>query len=198
VSARARPSTRRRAPRTRAERLTLRQRRRRWLLFALVLPFVLAVVAWTYPVTLGGRTAYVIVAGNSMRPTYAPGDLVITRATDQHEAGDVVLYRVPEGEPGENLRVIHRIVRVNPDHTFVTQGDNRDRADQWTPGPEDIEGEPRFVIRGLGLWLRRFIDPIVLASIMGASILWATWPAPEPGARRGRRRRARPRAVQPM
>ncbi|HEX5615151.1 MAG TPA: signal peptidase I [Acidimicrobiia bacterium] len=147
----------------------------------------LAALWWMRPVTLGGDTAYVIVAGNSMRPTYAPGDLVVTRAKSKYIAGDIVLYRVPKDQPGEGLRVIHRIVDVNTDGTYVTQGDNRDRADEWTPRAENVEGKPRYIVRGLGIWLRKLLEPHVLAVVMALSVVWATWPSPR---RRSRRRSA--------
>lgn len=131
---------------------------------------------WLRPVTLGGDTAYVIVAGNSMRPTYSPGDLVVTRATGEYIRGDIVLFRVPGGEPGAGLRVIHRIVDVRPDGSFVTQGDNRERADEWAPRAENVEGKPRYIIRGVGIWLRKLVEPHILATVMAFSIMWATWP----------------------
>jgi signal peptidase I len=148
------------------------------VLFAFVLPPVLALLWWMRPVTLGGDTAYVIVAGNSMRPTYSPGDLVVTRARHDYVAGDIVLYRVPKDQPGEGLRVIHRIVDVRADGTYVTQGDNRERADEWTPSASDVEGRPRYIVRGVGIWLRKLVEPRVLATVMAISIIWATWPAP--------------------
>lgn len=171
-----RSGRRRRA--TRYQRLIARRRRRRLVIWTVALVPVFAALWWLRPVTLGGDTAYVIVAGNSMRPTYAPGDLVVTRARSEYISGDIVLYRVPRGQPGAGLRVIHRIVDVRPDGSFVTQGDNRERSDEWTPRAANVEGKPRYIMRGVGIWLRKLVEPHILATVMAISIMWATWPSP--------------------
>jgi hypothetical protein len=87
------------------------------------------------------------------------------------------LYRVPHGEPGEGLRVIHRIVDIRPNGSYITQGDNRERADEWTPRAENVEGKPRYILRGVGVWLRKLVEPHILATVMAISIMWATWPS---------------------
>src|SRR5688572_19635960 len=66
-----------------------------------------ALLVW--PGFLRGGTAYVIVSGNSMDPTLHAGDLVLTVRRGSYNVGDVVAYRIPEGQPGAGVLVIHRI-----------------------------------------------------------------------------------------
>lgn len=91
------------------------------------------------PAALGGPASYVIVAGRSMEPGLQMHDLAIVRKQDSYGVGDVIAFRVPEGE------VIHRIVGGNADGGFLVKGDNNEEPDLWRPRPSDIEG---------ALWLR--------------------------------------------
>ena len=94
---------------------------------------VLAVVALA--VVIGARAAgwsAAPVLTGSMRPTFAPGDLVITRSvpTDELSAGNVAVF-VP---PGETASYAHRVLRVSgPDNAPVlrTKGDANPTADAW-------------------------------------------------------------------
>jgi signal peptidase len=67
------------------------------------LALVVAIVAlWTVvlrPVSLGGPAAYVFVSGQSMEPTLRTSDLVVALEQSSYGIGDVVVYRVPDGEP---------------------------------------------------------------------------------------------------
>lgn len=98
-----------------------------WLLFLL-------------PASLGGSAAYVIVSGTSMQPTLHTGDLVVLREQSAYEVGDIVSYRVPEGDPGAGSTVIHRVVGGDAESGYVLKGDNRDTVDMWRPRPDDVAG----------------------------------------------------------
>ena len=72
------------------------------------------------------------VLTGSMRPTFDPGDLVVTRSvpTDELSAGNVAVF-VP---PGETASYAHRVLRVSgPDGARVlrTKGDANPTADAW-------------------------------------------------------------------
>ena len=127
----------------------------------------LVLVFWVLvlrPTSLGGPTSYIIIRGSSMVPTYASGDLVIVRTAGVYHEGDVVAYRVPDGEIGAGLTVIHRIVGVGPDGFFM-RGDNNASVDPWTPLPGNILGEAWVSVPGFGRVLGIIHDPVMLAAL---------------------------------
>ena len=137
---------------------------------------VLVVGGWfalLRPPALGGGTELVLVHGDSMRPTYQPGDLVVTRKADDYSRGEVVAYKIAGGE----ARVIHRIVD-GTSAGFTTQGDNRTSKDPWTPHSADITGRAVLRIPRIGavpIYLSQ--TPLALATIAGlAAFLVVIWP----------------------
>ncbi len=125
------------------------------------------------PASVGGSTGWTMVVGHSMEPTMQPGDLVVTRKTT-YEVGDVIVYAIPEGTPGEGVMVIHRISGGNASEGFITIGDNRDMQDPWRPTPEDIMGEAwRVIPRGgwVIAWLR---SPLMIGAFMSVMVFMVT------------------------
>jgi signal peptidase len=117
------------------------------------------------PDSLGGPAGYVMVRGVSMRPTYHTGDLVITRQERTYRKGDVVAYRVPEGQVGEGIIVIHRIVGGSARNGYVVKGDNNPAPDDWHPHPQDVKGKAWLVVPRAGDALAWLHAPVPLASI---------------------------------
>jgi signal peptidase len=129
---------------------------------------VLAAAGWFIalrPQVLGGPAAYILVAGQSMEPTIQPGSLVILFRRPQYAVGDVVAYRVPPGDPGAGLNIIHRIVGGSAQAGFVMRGDNTTNSDLWRPKPEAIIGAAQVVIPGAVPVLLFARSPIVAASV---------------------------------
>lgn len=156
---------------------------------------VVAVLVALWPASLGGRTAYVIVAGESMEPRYHTYDLVVMRETGDYGVGDLITYRVPEGDVGAGSQVIHRIVGGDGTTGYVTQGDNKPNVDRWLPTDGDVVGEEWFAIPQAGWWLLWFRQPHVFGALMAAivvALVVAGGEEPEP---QGRGRRARIRAA---
>jgi signal peptidase I len=116
------------------------------------------------PPMLGGPVNYIIVSGNSMEPTLHPGDLVLVRTSSSYRVGDVVAFRIPEGQAGAGALVIHRIVGRSAREGFVLQGDNKSSPDLWRPRPEDVVGRRWLRVPRLGLWLTVLRHPLVLAT----------------------------------
>lgn len=102
-----------------------------------------------------------------MEPSLGSGDLVVLRDRQSYGVGDVVTYRVPEGTPGAGQLVIHRVTGGSASGGFVTQGDNRDEADEWMPTADDIAGSQWFTVPGLGALLARLTDPSLVAALAG-------------------------------
>lgn len=128
---------------------------------------VLGFGALTWPVQLGGGTGYVIVAGGSMAGTYESGDLVVTRSAPGYEVGQVVVFSVPEGEPGEGMRVVHRITDGDGETGYTTRGDALDSDDPWQPQDDDVWGAAVLHFPGAGDVLSTLLHPIVLAALAG-------------------------------
>lgn len=132
---------------------------------------LLAIAAWLLvlrPEGLGGPAGYVLVSGRSMEPTLSNGDLVVSQRQDAYAKGDVIVYRVPEGELGAGAFVIHRIVGGSGRAGYVTRGDNRRSNDLWRPKPRDVAGKLRVHLPRAGhalVWLRA---PLPLALLAGA------------------------------
>lgn len=88
-----------------------RTRRRTWVTSALLVAAPLAWWLLLRPTVLGGPAGYVLVAGESMRPALAPGDLVLVRRAARYRTGEVIAYRVPTGATSRGILtlVVHRV-----------------------------------------------------------------------------------------
>ena len=138
---------------------------------ALTAALVFAWVVLLRPVSLGGPADYVIVSGHSMEPTFRTGDVVVALKERSYERGDVVVYRVPAGEPAAGDRVIHRIVGGSAAKGFVMKGDNKDGIDPWRPTPKDVIGKERLAIPQAGQGLLFLRTPLGVALLAGLTTL---------------------------
>ncbi|HVM07634.1 MAG TPA: signal peptidase I [Acidimicrobiales bacterium] len=125
--------------------------------------------AYLRPPALGGGTEYVFVRGDSMLPTFRPGDLVVTRAKKAYDVGDVVAFAVE----GHQARIIHRVTAV-ADGRYVLQGDNRDAADPWHPTDDDVTGVQLLHVPRLGAALIRIAQTPLLLALLASFIAFAT------------------------
>lgn len=151
---------------------------RRWVpRAALVLVALIAVLGW--PKSVGGQTSYSIVSGHSMNPTYHTGDLVILRAQSTYRVGQIVVYKIPAGEPAAGMFVVHRIIGGGNVTGFVTKGDNNPSVDIWTPHNIDIQGAAVALVPQAGWVLRQGRDPLVYAFLGGLYMVRLLWPKRE-------------------
>ncbi len=123
------------------------------------------------PASLGGPAGYVMVRGVSMLPTYVGGDLIITHKARTYVKGDIVAYKVPKGEMGEGIVVIHRIIGGSPAKGYVIRGDNNPDNDDWHPKNKDIVGKSWLRLPKVGLVLGFLHSPIPLASLAAALVI---------------------------
>lgn len=160
---------------------TRKNRTGREVLSWIVLVLVMAVWAVTLrPTQLGGPATFVVVSGDSMEPTLHSGDLVLLRAQDSYDVGDIATFAVPEGEPGAGALIIHRLVDTAGD-AWVPQGDNRDRVDEWRPTDDDIKGELWVHVPRGGEHLMMVLQPPLLAAIAGGiATMWFLMREPKP------------------
>ena len=81
----------------------------------------------------------------------------------------MIAYKVPAGDLGAGLVVIHRIVGGPATDGFLTRGDNNADDDDWRPTAEDVLGTPAVRVPVLGGVLAFFHAPLPLACL-GAAI----------------------------
>lgn len=134
---------------------------------------VLAFAWLVLPTQYGGHVGTTVVSGHSMEPTYWTGDLVVTWRGTEVSPDDVVVYRVPEGEPGEGLHVVHRVVGVDQDGRFTMLGDNNDEPDMWAPTEADVVGEVVASVPQGGRWMQVLLSPLALAMLCGVLVMLA-------------------------
>lgn len=129
------------------------------------------------PQALGGPASYVRVSGISMTPTMHSGDLALTEHRSAYHAGEVIVYRVPAGELGAGLNVIHRIVGGNGTTGWTTKGDHNGYPDRWHPKNSDVVGEVSVRVPGVYGWLSQLRHPAVLAALVGLfTFVLMAWP----------------------
>jgi signal peptidase len=134
-----------------------------------VLVAVVVFLAW--PAQLGGHLSLVVVSGHSMDGTYRTGDLLFAWPETHNDVGDIIVYKIPKGEPASGLRVVHRIIEEK-NGRFIVQGDNNDSPDFWQPTATDVVGQPFFRLRAGGLALKWLLSPIALALLCGVCVYW--------------------------
>lgn len=121
---------------------------------------------WALPQPLGGSAGYVIVSGASMEPRLHNGDFVVARSQPSYRVGDVIAYRISEGQPGAGVLVIHRVIAGSAASGYITQGDNTTGADPWRPKPPDIVGRMQLSVPRAGLALALMRTPLGIATII--------------------------------
>ncbi len=82
------------------------------------------VIAYSINIGLGfaldTKTPVVDVVSCSMYPFYDRGDMLLVAGDKSPQAGDVIVYDAP----GYNYPIIHRVIKINEDGTYQTQGDH--------------------------------------------------------------------------
>lgn len=153
-----------------------------------VLLMVAALATWFMllrPLALGGPATYVMVSGMSMQPTLHNGDLVVLQKQDSYGKGDVIAYAIPQGSIGAGKLVIHRIIGGTPSDGFVTQGDNRDKPDDWHPKLANVKGSLWVQLPGVGKTVSHLRTPPIFAAIAGGFTVFSLILRTPPGRKEG-------------
>jgi signal peptidase len=125
--------------------------------------FVVGTCLWFgLPQNLGGRASWVLVSGTSMLPRFHTGDLVLVEHQSSYHVGEVVAYRVPQGQIGAGHVVIHRIIGGDGENGWKLQGDNRTAPDLWYPTNHYVVGAKQLRIPHAWFVLRIFHMPVLL------------------------------------
>jgi signal peptidase len=141
-------------------------------ILAAQLALVAALLWFCLPQSLGGRADWVLVSGTSMLPRLHTGDLVLVEHQAGYHVGEVVAYRVPEGQVGAGHVVIHRIVGGNGRTGWKMKGDNRTAPDLWYPTDKDVVGAKLLRIPKAWLVLRFLHSPLLLGLLAGFGVFF--------------------------
>ncbi|HEX9977605.1 MAG TPA: signal peptidase I [Acidimicrobiia bacterium] len=159
--------------------------------------FIGLVVLWAMtlrPTWLGGSASVLTVRGTSMEPTYHYGDVIIAHRHDVYQVGDIIAYRVPEGDIGAGAVVIHRIIGGDGESGFRTQGDNNPDPDDWRPTQTDVLGSAWLRIPVIGRLMSALRSvPIIALLAGGAAIVLVIFGTEQPTAPSKRRHDHTPR-----
>ena len=76
------------------------------------------------------------------------GDMPIVQGSDGYSVGDIIVYSIP----GSDVPIIHRVIKVNPDGTYQTKGDNNPQQlpYEFSVGAAQIHGKVVAIIPKLG------------------------------------------------
>ena len=158
-------------------------RAKRWLrrvLDTACLALILAGAIHFWPATLGGSTRLVVVQGSSMEPTFHLGDLIIVRDNHQPDVGDIIVFHIPKGEPAASMLVVHRVVALRPDGSYLTRGDNRTTTDDFHITSGDVVGTPILGIPHAGRAIGIASMPLAVALAAGLVTTLLLWPSSRP------------------
>lgn len=134
---------------------------------------LLGIIVLLWPASLGGDVSYVVVSGSSMEPGLHTGDLVLVREQDTYEPGDVVAFRIPDGDMGAGTQVIHRITGGDGSTGYTTQGDNKNGDDPWSPTDADVVGKRWLLVPGGGNVATSLHTPLGFAAMVGGGVFLA-------------------------
>jgi len=140
--------------------------------------FIVFAVTWgaawaALPALIPGWTSAAIMSG-SMSPSIRTGDVVVASSSDGENLGlgTVVMFEGPS-RPGY---VTHRIVEINEDGTYTTQGDANPGADSTPLRPEQVVGTGRILVPLIGLpyvWISN--EEWVTLAVSAVVMLLALW-----------------------
>ena len=105
--------------------------------------FILLIMV--YLVSDLGRFTILAIGSESMHGTIDKGDVVlIDKKNTKYKVGDVLAFNY------NGTVIVHRIVEVNKDNTYITKGDANNGKDNWTVNNRMIKGKVDFYIKYVG------------------------------------------------
>lgn len=114
---------------------------------------------------------YSVVSSSSMVPTYEVGDIIITKNInyDDVEVEDIIVFY----SPTLDKFVVHRVIDINEDGSFITQGDNNPSPDNEYVYEENYIGVVKAKIPKIGTLVleNRNILFIIVISIFAFVII---------------------------
>ena len=132
-----------------------------WILLlaaAGLLAYIFVCTARGKAATVFGYNVLHVVTG-SMEPTISEDDYILVQKTDIAglEPDDIIAYYSEDPEIRGKL-VIHRIIEIHEDGTFVTKGDANPISDKYAVRPDQVLGKYKKRIWLLS-WISSFVSP---------------------------------------
>ncbi|MCH5353036.1 MAG: signal peptidase I [Acutalibacter sp.] len=111
-----------------------------------------------------GYSQYIVTTG-SMEPNISVGDLILVKAQEEYELGDIVTFHDAGG-----ATVTHRIMGTVSGQ-FITRGDANNTEDNDLLPPERIIGKLRLVLPGMGYMIEFLRSPLGIVLLVAAGVL---------------------------
>lgn len=88
---------------------------------------------------------------------FSVGDMPIVQGLEEYKVGDVIVYTAP----GQNVPIIHRIIKINDDGTYMVKGDRNSNLLPFenSIAKDQIHGKVIFIIPKLG-YFKVFVSKI--------------------------------------
>lgn len=128
-----------------------------------------------------------IVASGSMEPTLEINDFIVTKAQEEYEIGDIIMfYDKTRGE-----YVTHRVILVSGE-IYATKGDNNNIPDDYSVPKSAVVGKVVSIWSGFGGLIRFLQSPAGFFTIVGGGLI--IWIATDLlGGRKGKEKNERER-----
>ncbi len=124
------------------------------------------------PPALGGRTTLFVTRGVSMQPYIHQGDLALLHKKSHYEVGDIIAFKAKS----INAISLHRIIAIDSDGRYTTQGDANPQPDLDHPTASEVFGKLDHLYEGAGGLVKVITSkPVRLVGI--ALIGWSLWGA---------------------
>ena len=114
---------------------------------------------------------YMTVTGESMRPTYDVGDVLVVQEPTGAELTTIGQIVVVTFTPGDrSSQYVHRVESVTPEGTRL-KGDGNDTADPVLVDRSQLEGTPRYVLTGTSAAVFTSLQQPLIRFALGAIIV---------------------------
>lgn len=109
-----------------------------------------------------------VVASGSMEPALEINDFIVTKAQEEYEIGDIIMFY----DETRGAYVTHRIILVSGD-MYATRGDNNNTPDDFSVPKRAVVGKVVSVWSGFGGVIRFLQSPAGFFAVIGGGlILW--------------------------
>ena len=129
-----------------------------------LITLTICVIALSMVVPLLFNIRTYVVMSSSMVPTFSPGAICyIDKNQRDPEIGDIIAYRLSDE------LVTHRVVAIDEDGNYITQGDNNETEDLAPVTPEQVVGKNVFWVPYFGyfvVWIQTAPGIIICLTVV--------------------------------